>query len=122
MEVKLLINVDQSYLNNLINLSKKCHSIITTIYYNSSYTGLKCIDCDSNLSSIICLSDIIFYLENYDIDKDDNSLISPVKEAAIRICNISENDISISTVFEAILYENGDGIPDEMLEFLFIKE
>lgn len=103
-----LIPIDDNYITGLISVISECHANNSQAYTSVRYTGLSCCDtCDSSLKSLMCLSDILFYLNNIDLDVDDCADIHKAKEEAMGICNFSENDIAFGSIENALLLESG---------------
>ena len=96
--------VTSTYLANLIFEIKECHSSKGVEYLEKLARGKNYEKC---LDDLEFLSDAIFYLEMFELGTHDTKYVHWIKEKAMHICAITEEQLTASSVDNPILLENG---------------
>lgn len=98
MSSSCFIDVDEDYLDSLVGIISKYHSEKSLLYLKSSI-----LNSDSSayynkvlnsLDELIFLSDIKFYIDNFEVASQECSMAHKSKEVAMRICNFNEKNVS----------------------------
>ena len=106
-----IIDVDSVYLAGLIGVLSQYHSEEALEYRIQYHTGTKKVDTNIfSLFELECLSDMIYYLGLYDVTDDNCVNVHKIKQAAMKLCEFNESDISDKTFTNSILGEDGEPI------------
>lgn len=116
-----LIPVTQSYLDGLINLVQYCQAKTAQKYCKYRVTKKKS-DIDITLKNTKILSDILFYLDMWDISTDDCKYVHCLKEKAMQICEFNEDEIDGAALINGLLTEKGAlFLTEDETKFLIVE-